>query len=390
MDYPKRHQRLWTLLRPLARLILWLKFNYRCESFAPEGPFLLVCNHVTDWDPILVAAAVRRQMYFVASEHVLRQGLVSRFIRWAQAPIARQKGGSAAGTVKAMLRTLRDGHNVGLFPEGNRCWDGVTGEFPASTAKVVKSSGASLVTFRLTGGYFASPRWAGTSIRRGRMSGEVVGVYSPELLKTMSAGDIRALIARDLQEDAYARQRKAPVAFRGRRLAEHLETLLFACPKCGSLHQMRSEGDRFFCRSCGMTARYTEEGYFTGDGLPFDTVRDWYRWQTEKLHALCDEAQDAEPIFSDGGLELYAVHTAKGLEPIGRGELRLFRDHLELPTGISLPLKSITGMALRGPSDLFLGTAGGNSFEVHAEGVCCTQKYLQACRYLGSPFEYAV
>lgn len=389
MDYPKRHQRLWTLLRPLARLILRLKFNYRCGSYAPEGPYLLLCNHVTDWDPILVGAALKSQMYFVASEHVLRQGLVSRFIRWAQAPIARQKGGNAAGTVKAMLRTLRDGRNVGLFPEGNRCWDGVTGDFPASTAKLVKTCGASLVTFRLSGGYFASPRWAGTSIRRGRMRGEVVGVYPPETLRTMSAGEIRSLIARDLREDAYARQRKDPVSFRGKRLAEHLETLLFICPRCGAMHRLRSEDDRLICDGCGLTARYTEEGFLSGSKLPFDNVRDWNLWQTEKLNGLCDHA-GAEAIFTDGGLELYSVHTAKALEQIGRGELRLYRDRLELPAGVSLPLESITGMALRGPSDLFIGTADGSSFELHSDGVCCTQKYLLACRHLGSPFEYGV
>ena len=389
MAYARRHQLLWTLLRPLARLVLKLKFNYSCGSHTPQGPFLLVCNHVTDWDPILVGAAFTPQMYFVTSEHLLRQGLVSRFIHWAQAPIARQKGGSAAGTVKAMLRTLRDGRNVGLFPEGNRCWDGVTGDFPASTAKLVKSSGASLVTFRLIGGYLANPRWAGTASRRGRMRGELVGVYSPEQLRTMSSGEIRDLIARDLREDAYERQSTENVAFRGKRLAEHLETLLFLCPKCGAMHRLRSRGDRFFCEACGMSTRYTTAGLFEGGELPFDNVRSWNVWQTQKLQELCDAAGDG-PIFTDSGFDLYRVHTARSLERVGSGELRLYRDRLELPGGISLPLGSIAGMSLRGPSDLFIGTADASSFEVHSDDVRCTLKYLLACRYLGSPFEYAV
>jgi len=389
MAYRKRHQLLWTLLRPLARLILKLKFNYTTGDHAPKGPFLLVCNHVTDWDPILVGAAFRTQMYFVTSEHVLRQGFVSRFIRWAQAPIARQKGGSAAGTVKAMLRTLRDGHNVGLFPEGNRCWDGVTGDFPASTAKLVRSSGAALVTFRLTGGYFSSPRWAGTSIRRGRMRGELAGVYTPEELRRMSAGEIRDLIAHDLYEDAYARQQEQPVPFRGRRLSEHLETLLFTCPKCGSLHRMRSRDDLFFCEECGFRVRYLPTGFLEGEELLFDNIRDWCARQDERLRALCEEAGNG-PIFRDDAFDLYRVETARRLEKAGSGELRLFRDRLELPGGVTLPIPSISGMSLRGPSDLFIGTGEGDSYEVHTDEVRCTLKYLQACRLLGSPFEYGV
>ena len=183
MEHSKRHRIVWKLLRPFARLLLKCKFNYSSPVYAPKGPFIVLCNHVTDWDPIFVGAAFKEQMYFVTSEHLLRLGFVSKLIMWLQAPIARQKGGSAAGAVKAMLRAMKEGHNIGLFPEGNRTWDGVTRDFPASTGKLVRSCGGTLVTFRLSGGYFASPRWAGASTRKGRMRGQVVGTYSPEELR---------------------------------------------------------------------------------------------------------------------------------------------------------------------------------------------------------------
>ena len=134
MEHSKRHRIVWKLLRPVARLLLKIKFNYSAPTYAPKGPFIVLCNHVTDWDPIFVGAAFKEQMYFVTSEHLLRLGFVSKLIMWLQAPIARQKGGSAAGAVKAMLRTMKEGHNIGLFPEGNRTWDGVTRDFPAPPA----------------------------------------------------------------------------------------------------------------------------------------------------------------------------------------------------------------------------------------------------------------
>ena len=152
MEHSKRHRIVWKLLRPVARLLLKCKFNYSSPVYAPKGPFIVLCNHVTDWDPIFVGAAFKEQMYFVTSEHLLRLGFVSKLIMWLQAPIARQKGGSAAGAVKAMLRAMKEGHNIGLFPEGNRTWDGVTRDFPASTGKLVRSCGGTLVTFRLSGG----------------------------------------------------------------------------------------------------------------------------------------------------------------------------------------------------------------------------------------------
>ena len=48
-------------------------------------------------------------------------------------------------------------------------------------------------------------------------------------------------------------------------------------------------------------------------------------------------------------------------------------------------MEEITGMSLRGPSDLYIGTANGSSFELHSDKVRCTAKYLSACAALGSP-----
>ena len=180
MEYKKRHQRLWGFERFICRVLVKIKFNFSGKLNDPEGPYIVLSNHVTDWDPLMVGSTFRRHMYFVASEHIYRLGFLSKLISFFLSPIARQKGGNAAGTVKAILRTLKDGYNVCFFPEGNRSWDGRTWEFTESTGKLVRASGASLITYKLTGGYFSSPRWAGKSIRRGSMKGEIVGIYSPE------------------------------------------------------------------------------------------------------------------------------------------------------------------------------------------------------------------
>ena len=364
MEHQMRHRFIWRFFRPLVRLILFFRFNYRCKPASVKGPYIVVCNHVTDWDPLLVGAAFRHQMYFLASEHIMRLGFVSRLLDWLVHPIVRQKGGSAAGAVKEMLRALKAGCSVAFFPEGNRSWDGVTRDFPASTGKLVKAGGVSLVTFRLRGGYLSSPRWSGDTAR-------------PEELKGMSALQINAAIARDIHVDAYEDQRSRPVLYRGRRLAENLETLLFICPKCFSRGTLRSADDSFSCSRCGFETRYAPTGVFVGGDAPFPDVRSWNRWQDKQIEKLCAEAKDGEPIFSDEGLELYSVQTGRSSELIARGDIALYRDH-------SLPVNEITGMSLRGPTDLYIGSANGSSFLLRTHLALCTHKYLSACAFLGS------
>ena len=381
IKYHAHYKREWAFLHPLATLIARLFLCFRAKIESPPGPFLLLSNHLTDQDPILLGSAFRPQMYFVASEHILRKGFISRLLEFIFNPIARQKGGNAASTVKGIIRTLRAGCNVALFPEGNRTWDGITGPIPPATAKLARSSGAYLVTYRMKGGYLTSPRWGGSRIRKGRMTGSIVGVYSPEELKAMSSEEVYTVICRDLYEDAWETQREEPVNYVGKDPAEHLETFLFACPECGSLHSLKSKGDRISCTKCGASSRYLDTGLLEGD-FRFSTMPEWSRWQDGLIDAIIAENSD-EPVFSDDGVELQEISSAKEGKKLGIGRLALFRDRLELPGGIVIPGSEISGMSIRGANECFVGTSGGRSFQLDPEGNICMQKYVVACRKLG-------
>ena len=381
IKYHAHYKREWAFLHPLATLIARLFLCFRAKIESPPGPFLLLSNHLTDQDPILLGSAFRPQMYFVASEHILRKGFISRLLEFIFSPIARQKGGNAASTVKGIIRTLRSGCNVALFPEGNRTWDGITGPIPTATAKLARSSGAYLVTYRMKGGYLTSPRWGGSRIRKGRMTGSIVGVYSPEELKAMSSDEVYKVICRDLYEDAWETQREEPVNYVGKDPAEHLETFLFACPECGSLHSLKSKGDRISCIECGASSRYLDTGLLEGD-FRFSTIPEWSRWQDGLIDGIIAESSD-EPVFSDDGVELQEISSAKEGKKLGRGRVTLFRDRLELPGGIVIPGSEISGMSIRGANECFVGTSDGRSFQLDPEGNICMQKYVVACRKLG-------
>ncbi len=382
MDKYRRHRLVWRILVPLIRLYGRLRYNFHWQVSEVEGPFLLVSNHNTDLDPVLIAASFpKQQMYYIASEHLLRSGFGGRLVNFLQEPIARQKGGNANAPVMAALRHLKSGHNVGFFPEGNRSWDGVTGSFPESTGKFVRTAaaaGATLVTYRFEGGYFASPRWAGASARRGRIDGGAVGIYKPEELKAMKAEEINALISRDISVDDYALQQEKQIPFKGRRLAEHLERLLYRCPLCLKADTLRSEDDTLRC-SCGAVVRYLPTGFLSGDG-PFSTLREALNWQNEQLRKSCDSATEEQPIFSDSAMLCHEVQTGTGLTLLGQGSMSLFRDRLCLP-GITLPLSEIRGISIRGSQNIYFGT-DKNTYQISSDAVRNTLRYLKAIEFL--------
>ncbi len=381
MEHWSRDKRIWRFFCTLLRGWLLRKFNYTPEPVEAEGPYLVLANHVTDWDPLLLGIAFgpERQMYFVASEHIFRWGFMYRLINWLLHPIARLKGTTASDTVMTVMRRIKKGASVAIFAEGDRTWDGRTGSILPATGKLARSCGATLVTYRLEGGYLTSPRWAGGSLRRGRMRGVLAGVYPHGQLAAMTPEQVSRLIDRDLFEDACARQRADPVAYRGKNPAQGLETMLFMCPRCGAAGAMTSAGDKLRCGACGLEAVFDCYGFLRGSGLPFEDIPSWDAWQTGRLEALISASAPDRELFHDGNVSLDVLDENRGVHGqtrLGTGTLDMTGERIAC-AGHAFPLEEISGMGLHGPLCLSFTSAGAH-YELRGERPACIRKYMTA------------
>lgn len=364
-----RHRRIWHLLLPIVSIWLCRKFNFKPEVTELEGPCLIVPNHVTTWDPLLVATSFpKHQFYFVASEHIFRWGFLTKLIEWLVSPISRRKGSSGADTVMTCMRRMRKGASIGLFAEGECSWDGRSIEIFPATGKLAKASGATLVTYRIEGGYLSRPRW-GKGLRRGKMRGHVVGVYSPAALKTMTADEVNAVINRDIYEDAWLRQEEEQTVFNNKKAAEHIERLLYICPECGKVGGIRGEGKTVRC-SCGFSCEITPTGFFA-DGAPFRHAGEWDAWQKEKLPALLPDENGL--LFSDSAVALTEVFADHGTNEVGTGEIRQYADRLHC-CGEEFPMAEISGLSIHGAQALIF-SAGDRYFELRGKQPRCMRKY---------------
>ncbi len=380
MKNHRLHKAVWAILRAVLGPYIRHRFNYTYEKCEIEGPCLVMGNHDSNWDPLFLGLAFPRQMYFVASEHIFRWGIVSWILKTLLAPISRMKGTTAGDTAMTIIRRLKKGCNVAMFANGSRSFNGISEDILPSTGKLARVSGATLITYRLDGGYFTEPRWNFSGIRRGRISGRVMNVYTPDVLKKMSVDEINEAINRDLYVDAYAVQREQMIPFRGSRPAESLESVLCLCPKCGAIGHMHSKGDRFRCDSCGYDVRYNEFGFFEAPDLVYDSVTDWDRFQSERLRAMADAADENELIFSDDELELSIVNPDHSVERAGSGSIALYRDRLEC-CGHVFPISELGGFALHGPIVVNF-SHGEHSYELKPQKVICTRKYQTVIHHI--------
>ena len=370
----RRVARLWKHWRKTVTRWMRRRFGYDCaEIDVPEGAFLLYANHVTDLDPVFVGCATKTPLAYVAGENVRRMGLLSRIIERYAYTIDRYKGGTDAACALQILRTLRNGRAVCMFPSGERSFMGKSTEIPLASAKLAKSARVPLITYRLTGGYMTSPRWADT-MRRGKMAGACMHVYTPEELKKLSTEELHQRITADLYEDAYA---APPVPYRGKRLAERLETMLYLCPNCGKIDTLKSEGNRFAC-SCGMEAWLNGEGRFEG-AKPFAHPGAWDEWQQNEMRKIAAEAGDA-PVLSDDGQQLYRTTEDHKLLAVAAGTMSMSRDTFRLGS-FAVPLSALEGFALT-QKDKLSFTLGADHYVIRSDHPRCGRKYCDFFRYL--------
>ena len=145
----------------VMRFITWVLVNtlYRVrvdgtQNIPEEGAVLLVCNHVSFMDPLLLMANLRRPARFVMYYKIFNIPLLRFVFRTAKAiPIAGHKEDPALleQAYDAIDEALADGEVVCLFPEGALTRDGQVATFRTGVEKILARRPVPVVPMALRG-----------------------------------------------------------------------------------------------------------------------------------------------------------------------------------------------------------------------------------------------
>jgi 1-acyl-sn-glycerol-3-phosphate acyltransferase len=140
---------------------LTLGFSLRTEGarYVPAtGPVLVIANHQSFFDPVLVGLATRRRLCFLARETLFKHPLLARLIRSLNAVPIDQEGFAREG-LRTILDQLKAGRAVLVFPEGERTHDGDLHTLRPGVHLLIKRSRAAVVPVGIAGAYDAWSRW---------------------------------------------------------------------------------------------------------------------------------------------------------------------------------------------------------------------------------------
>lgn len=150
----------YRVIQTLCWLVGVVAFGVRCRGqryVPPRGGALLLSNHQSHLDPVLLGMACQRRLNFLARETLFAFGPFGWLIRSLDAiPIDRE--GLGLSGLKETLRRVRDDEIVLIFPEGTRSRDGEIVPLKGGFAALARRARVPLVPVGIEGAFQALPR----------------------------------------------------------------------------------------------------------------------------------------------------------------------------------------------------------------------------------------
>ena len=151
----------YKVTRLIARLATTLLFDlkvYGTENVPRTGGLLLVSNHQSNLDPVLLGVQLPRALSYMAKSELFKVNPVfSRLIRSLGAFPVRQ-GSADVGAVKEAIARLQEGDVLNVYPEGSRTEDGEIAPMEKGIGLVIRRAKVPVVPVAIDGSYDAWPK----------------------------------------------------------------------------------------------------------------------------------------------------------------------------------------------------------------------------------------
>lgn len=113
---------MYGFIKAVCAIILHIFGRWKIEGrehIPPEGPLIVVCNHRSYWDPVLVGCAFTREIHFMAKAELFSYPILKTVLNLVGAfPIKR--GQSDRTALRTAINLLKENEVIGIFPEGTR------------------------------------------------------------------------------------------------------------------------------------------------------------------------------------------------------------------------------------------------------------------------------
>ena len=148
----------WLVVRPILYLFYQERI-YGAENVPLTGHLIVVSNHASDFDPLIVGSCMGRPVAFMAKEELFEIPVLSQAIQaFGAYPVKRGAGDRAA--IRAAIASIEKGWATGIFLQGTRTLDGRVTEPKLGAAMIAAKTQAPFLPISIWGTETILPKGA--------------------------------------------------------------------------------------------------------------------------------------------------------------------------------------------------------------------------------------
>ncbi len=320
----------------LAQAVAWLAATFifrrkilRNEIKGKKGPFVVIANHECALDFVNLVGLNRHPMSFVISNSFYSTLPIKGFLQ-KMGVIPKQQFQTSVSDMRRLRAVIDHGAPLVIYPAGLMCEDGLSTPIPPATYKFLKWLNADIYVAKVSGTYFAMPKWA-KGLRPGRTYIDVYKLLSKEELAATNLSSLRALTDEALLFDAYREQETLRSKHKSNNI-EGLENVLYVCPHCGAEFSMHvKHKNTIYCTACGYAQTSDAYAFFhnrRGIGPELRYVSDWSKLIFAQLKDRIRRGLDNE-LAAQTRIHMIDPKRNKFVE-VGQGLLQLSSSHFQI------------------------------------------------------------
>lgn len=262
------------------------------------APYVMLVNHESFYDFYYSRRLITgNNPAYVINRHYMSAKIPRKFCEKA-CFIPKKLFAPDFTTPTKIMRTLRKGYSVVIFPEGRLSITGRSYPVIDRSAPFYRRLKTDVVIADINGAYFANPKWR-KRFYKTDIYVKAKRVISKEEIAGMTDEEFKAVMDGELYHDA---SDNIVCRYPQKDKAKGLEQVLYRCAFCGGLYTTKGAGNDFTCSQCGKTLHFDETYHFTEE--PF-TIGDYYdrliELERKELDSLDLRAEVDTVIFSEEG-----------------------------------------------------------------------------------------
>lgn len=299
-----------------------------------EAPYILLSNHESfaDFNYISRLSHPRNPSYLVNELYCTRP--ILKHLAKGGGFISKRLFTPDMHSAMGILRMIRRGYPVVIFPEGRLSPDGRTNPI-VEGASFYKKLKVDLVLVKISGAYFSKPKWRKRKYRT-NINLKVARILKKEELASMSSSEVERIISETLCSNA---NENLLDTYPQKDKALGLEGILYRCVDCGALYTTRGQGNTLVCTKCGAHHTLNEKYMFEDSGK---SIADYYdaikALEAPDLDSFELHAKVKTKIFGEFG---GPIRWENGECHLNAGEFRYHSDKEDF----TIPMEEIPALA---------------------------------------------